>query len=93
MRLRGRCQVLATLVNALALWMHRVCAVRLPDTISDFRWKNLRVGADRRVRPRVSMFGWLMVLRMPGVGDLGECACAVDASRMCRGRRMLREIR
>ena len=63
--------MLATLVNALARWMYRVCAGRLADTISDFRWKNLCVGAERRVRPRVAMFGWLMVLQMAGVDDLG----------------------
>ena len=63
--------VLTTLVLALARWMYRVCAVRLAETISDFRWKNLCVGADRRVRPRVSIRGWLMDLRMPAVSDRG----------------------
>ena len=63
--------MLATLVDALARWMPRVCAVRLSDTISDFRWKNLCVGAGRCARPRVSMSGWLMVLQMPGVDYFG----------------------
>ena len=63
--------MLATLVDALARWMPRVCAVRLSDTISDFRWKNLRVGAGHCARPRVSIRGWLMELQMPAVSDLG----------------------
>ena len=37
--------------DALARWMYRVCAVRLAETISDFRWKNLCVGAGRCARP------------------------------------------
>ncbi len=37
-----------------------------------FAWwiKNLRVGAGRCVRPRVSMRSWLVDLGMPGVGAL-----------------------
>jgi len=47
----------------------------------------LCVGADRRVRLRVAMCGWLMDLGMPGVGDLVEYACVVGASHACRSRR------
>ena len=50
-----------------------------------YRYQMLRVGADRRVRPRVSKIIAL-------VPELLMHACAVDASRLCRGRRMLREI-
>ena len=34
-----------------------------------------------------------MDLQMAGVDDLGKCACVVDVSRMCRGRRMIHEFR
>ena len=36
------------------------CTTCPSDCISDLKIKNLRVGADRRVRPRVSIRGWLM---------------------------------
>jgi len=33
------------------------------------------------------MCSWLMDLHLPGVGDLGKCACVVGASHACRSRR------
>jgi len=49
------------------------------------RYQILCVGADRRVRPRVSKINAL-------VPESLMHACAVDASHSCRGRRMLREL-
>ena len=50
-----------------------------------YRYQILCVGADRRVRPRVSKIHALAPESLMH-------ACAVDASRACRGRRMKREI-
>ena len=51
----------------------------------------LCVGADRRVRPGTSLHGRVMNVPISDFVDI--YACAVDVSRVCRGRRMVREIR